>query len=143
LLELCKQLSDEGGKNWITQNDENNWTIRMVATQSRNPWTLEQLTAVPCSCSTPVIPPTAWTINYTSTSIELEDDGIGILYPGQHFTASPDTIGNCLGRTELACSVTGNHPFPPGDLGPNYFEISISECPKPKLSYVVAAYLGS
>ncbi|KAF8533003.1 hypothetical protein BDD12DRAFT_810530 [Trichophaea hybrida] len=84
----------------------------MVAAQSRNLWALEQFGDVPQGALNQPDPPTAWVNDYTFT--ELEYEGRGIVYQGH----------------DTQCSVIGNRPFPPGNLGLNYFEISILEGPQ-------------
>ncbi|KAF8539842.1 hypothetical protein BDD12DRAFT_805017 [Trichophaea hybrida] len=84
----------------------------MLAAQSRNVWALKQFGDMPHGSLNQPDSPSAWVNDYTST--ELKIDGREIVYQGH---GSP-------------CSVIGNRPFPPGNLGINYFEISILEGPR-------------
>ncbi|KAF8538251.1 hypothetical protein BDD12DRAFT_843318 [Trichophaea hybrida] len=108
--DILKSLLDLGGQPSGADSSTSYWTLSMVAAQSRNLWALKQLGDVPHGALNQPDPPTAWVNDYTS--IELEYDSREIIYQGKR------------------CSVIGNRPFPPGNLGVNYFEISIREGPR-------------
>ncbi|KAF8533475.1 hypothetical protein BDD12DRAFT_898909 [Trichophaea hybrida] len=60
-----------------------------------------------------VFPLAKWVSEPACVSIQLNEDGAGLLYSG----ALPST----------QCSVKADHPFPPGYHGPNYFEVTVVE----------------
>ncbi|KAF8538308.1 hypothetical protein BDD12DRAFT_806234 [Trichophaea hybrida] len=110
--DILKSLLDLGGQPSGTDSSTRDWTLSMVAAQSRNLWALKELGDVPQGALNQPDPPTAWVNDYTST--KLEYDGREIVYQGH----------------DTQCSVIGNRPFPLGNLGLNYFEISILEGPQ-------------
>ena len=122
LLELCKPYSGP---------DKYDWTLPMLATQSRNTWALQLFEDVHFSRQFPsrLNPPNGWSKDHIPSVMSLEDDGLAIVYSGWYCTTDLQLNGN-LGSIGTSCSkrsfsVKGNCPFPPGNLGLNYYEISI------------------
>ena len=122
LLMLCKPYSGP---------DNYDWTLPMLATQSRNTWALQLFEDVHFSRQFPsrLNPPNGWSKDHIPSVMSLEDEGLAIAYSGWYCTTDLQLNGN-LGSIGTSCSersfsVKGNCPFPPGNLGLNYYEISI------------------
>jgi hypothetical protein len=105
--------------------DDHGWTLHMVAIQSRNETAIEifRNASMERMLTSPI---TSWEVDPTISSfVSTSGDGTKLTYSGKF---SPLTtkfpalmiIGNSLGSE---FSVRGNHPFPPGHMGRNYFEV--------------------
>ncbi|KAF8534832.1 hypothetical protein BDD12DRAFT_809048 [Trichophaea hybrida] len=68
--DILKSLLDLGGQPSGTDSSTSDWTLSMVAAQSRNLWALKQLGDVPHGALNQPDPPMAWVNNYKSTELE-------------------------------------------------------------------------
>jgi len=84
-LAILKSLLDLGGKPSETDSSTSDWTLPMVATQSRNSWAQKQFGDVKHGSLNQPDPPTAWVNDYSST--ELEKDDREIVYEGKSVIA--------------------------------------------------------
>ncbi|KAF8539827.1 hypothetical protein BDD12DRAFT_909826 [Trichophaea hybrida] len=110
-IDILKIFLELGGN--CMSPDEHNWTANVTSSQSRNALALQKFAEMAHPPSSPVFPPAKWVSEQTCVSIQLQGGGVGLLYSGT------------LASTK--CSVKGDHPFPPGNLGTNYFEVTVVE----------------
>ncbi|KAF8533302.1 hypothetical protein BDD12DRAFT_984533 [Trichophaea hybrida] len=107
--------------------DEHNWTAYMTASQSRNAFALQQFPDFIDPSFGSVFPPAKWVSEHPCVPIQLQEDEAGLLYSGTLETTQ--------------CSVKGDHPFPPGNHGTNYFEVTIVESSSSQL-YMGVGFCG-
>jgi len=106
ILNACLESSHDSNG-----TDDHGWTLHMVAIQSRNQMAIEKLQDA-SEERVHVIPVTRWEVNpIISPFVSVYGDGTSLVYSG-----------NFLGS---GLSVKGNHPFPPGNMGLNYFEVEV------------------
>ena len=84
-LAILKSLLDLGGQPLETDSSTSDWTLPMVAAQSRNLWAQKQFGDVKHRSLNQPDPPTAW-VNDCS-SVELEKDDTEIVYQGKSVIA--------------------------------------------------------
>jgi hypothetical protein len=99
----------------------------MVAMQSRNPTALEKLQYA-SEERVQAMSVTRWEVSSKiSPFVTVNGDGTGLVYsgnpPGSPAEFQGLTIAGSILRSGL--SVKGNHPFPPGSIGKNYFEVEV------------------
>ncbi|KAF8534445.1 hypothetical protein BDD12DRAFT_895913 [Trichophaea hybrida] len=111
VADMLKEFLELGDNN--LSPDEHNWTPYMTACQSWNTFALQQFANQVHPTFSSVFPCSKWVSEQACVSIQLQEDGTGLLYSGT--------------STNTRCSVKGDHPFPPGSLGTNYFEVSVIE----------------
>ncbi|KAF8530881.1 hypothetical protein BDD12DRAFT_914734 [Trichophaea hybrida] len=116
VADILKTSLELGGN--YSSPDEHNWTVYMTASQSRNAFALQQFTDTQYPSFDSVVPPGERVSEQACVSIQLQEDKAELFYSG----ASKST----------QCSVKDDHPFPPGNLGTNYFEVTVIES-SPKL----------
>jgi predicted transcriptional regulator len=107
--------------------DDHGWTLHMVAMQSRNQAAIDKFQNTSEEPMQPMSV-TRWEVNpIISPFVSIGGDGTSLAYSGnfpgfpakfQGLTIAGSSLGSRL-------SVKGNHPFPPGNMGKNYFEVEV------------------
>jgi predicted acetyltransferase len=122
ILDACLESSHKSN-----DTDHHGWTLHMVAIQSRNQAAIEKLEEASEKHMQPM-PVTRWEVNpIYSQFVSIGGDGTSLVYSGNlpRFLAEFQRLaiaGSFLGS---GLSVKGNHPFPPGNIGKNIFEVEV------------------
>jgi predicted transcriptional regulator len=122
ILNACLVSSHESN-----YTDDHGWTLHMVAIQSRNQMAIEKLQDASEDLMQP-ISITHWEINpIISPFVSMGGNGTSLAYSGNlpRFPAEFQGLTIAGGLLGSGLSVKGNHPFPPGNMGKNYFEVEI------------------
>jgi hypothetical protein len=122
ILNACLQFSHESN-----ETDDHGWTLHMVAMQSRNKSAIEKLQD---ALERPMQPMsvTRWEVNpIISPFVSIGGDGTSLVYSGNSPGSPVGFQGLTIAGSFLGpvLSVKGNHPFPPGNMGQNYFEVEV------------------
>jgi len=106
ILNACLESSHEPNG-----TDDHGWTLHMVAIQSRNRTAMEIFRDA-SEEHVHAMSVTRWEVNpIISPFVGVIGDGTSLVYSGS--------------LLPWGLSVRGNHPFPPGNMGPNYFEVEV------------------
>jgi hypothetical protein len=122
ILDACLESSHKSN-----DTDHHGWTLNMVAIQSRNQAAIEKLEEASEEHMQPM-PVKRWEVNsINSQFVSIGGDGTSLVYSGSlpRFLAEFQRLvvaGSFLGS---GLSVKGNHPFPPGNIGKNFFEVEV------------------
>jgi hypothetical protein len=122
ILDACLESTYESNG-----TDRHGWTLHMVAIQSRNQTAIEKLGDTSEEPMQPM-PVTRWEVNpIISQFVSIGGDGTSLVYSGNlpRFPAEFQRLMIAGSFLESGLSVKGNHPFPPGNIGKNYFEIEV------------------
>jgi predicted acetyltransferase len=122
ILDACLESSHKSN-----DTDHHGWTLHMVAIQSRNQAAIERLEEAEEELMQPM-PVTRWEVNpVNSQFVSIGDDGTSLVYSGNlpRFLAEFQGLAIAGGFRGFGLSVKGNHPFPPGNIGKNFFEVEV------------------
>jgi ankyrin repeat protein/predicted acetyltransferase len=122
ILDACLESTHESN-----DTDDHGWTLHMVAIQSRNQMAIEKFQDASEEPMQPM-PVTRWEVNpINSQFVSIDGDGTSLAYSGDFPGFPAEFHGLMIAGSFLGSglSVKGNHPFPPGNIGKNYFEMEV------------------
>jgi predicted acetyltransferase len=122
ILDACLVSSHMSG-----DTDDHGWTLHMVAIQSKNQKAIEKLQDASEELMQPMSV-TRWDVStIIFPFVSIGDDGTSLIYSGNlpGFTAEFQALTITGSFLTSGLSVKGNHPFRPGNMGKNYFEVEV------------------